>query len=70
VFAVDAVYGNSKAVWYREAQAGAPMDSAVCGSRSNFRTETALTMRSGERREVLGTVPASTSRVEFVLAAS
>ena len=57
VFAADAVYGDSKAVWYRKARAGAPMNSAVCGSQSGFGRETALTMRSRKGREVFGTVP-------------
>ena len=57
VFAADAVYGDSKAVWYRKARAGAPMNSAVSGSHSGFGVETAPMMRSGEGREVFGTVP-------------
>jgi len=57
VFAADAVYGDSKAVWYRKARAGAPMNSAVCGSQRGFAREAALTMRTGEGREVFGTVP-------------
>src|SRR5512144_1324294 len=55
VFAADAVYGDSKAIWYRKARAGAPMNSVVSGSKSGFGRETVLTMRSGEGREVFRT---------------
>jgi hypothetical protein len=42
VFAADAVYGDSKAVWHREARAGAPMNAAVPGSQSGFGMEIVL----------------------------
>ena len=56
VFAADAVYGDSKAVWYRRARAGAPMNSAVPGSQGVFGMETLRKKGSGEGREVFGTV--------------
>ena len=53
VFAADAVYGDSGAIWFRKARAGAPMNSVVCGCRSGFGRETMHKKGSGDGREVL-----------------
>ena len=65
-FAADAVYGDSKAVWYRETRAGAPMNSVVSWSKGGFGTETAGKVCPKKGWGVLGTLPEYTTALAWV----